>query len=101
MAAYLEPDKDGVRIYVKLQPRSSRDRVEGEQNGRLKVRLTAPPVGGAANAALIKFMAKVLDVPKGSISLVRGERSREKTLFVAGVTAAAVEARLEEATRRR
>ncbi len=101
MPSYIQPKENGVYIHVRLQPRASRERIEGELGGRLKVRLTAPPVEGAANKALIKFFSRVLDVPKGAITIVRGEHSREKTILVSGVSAPEVEDHLKRVTRRR
>ena len=57
----------------------------GEHDGALKVSVTAPPVDGAANAAILKLVAKALGVPKSSIELVGGQRSKLKTLAIEGV----------------
>lgn len=82
----------GVTFEVRVAPRASRSQVLGVHDGALKVALTAPPVDGAANAALVKLLAKALGVPKGAVALLAGERSRDKTLRVDGATAAAVRA---------
>jgi uncharacterized protein (TIGR00251 family) len=76
----------GVSIRVYVAPRSSASRVVGEHNGALKVALTAPPVEGAANKALVDLLSKLLGVPKGAVSIVAGETSRNKTVRVEGVT---------------
>ena len=76
----------GVTIRVYVAPRSSASKVVGEHNGALKVALTAPPVEGAANKALVELLAKLLGVPKGAVSIVAGETSRNKTVRVEGVT---------------
>ena len=101
MAPYLEPRGDGVLIHLRLLPRSSRDRIDGEHDGRLKVRLTAPPIEGAANRALIKFLAKTLGVPKSSVSIVRGLHGREKVVEIGNITLDEAQRRLEQAIRRR
>lgn len=85
---------DRVEVDVRVVPRSSREAVVGEHDGALKIALTAPPVDGEANAALVAFVAKALRVPKSSVSLVRGERSKQKTLSIVGVDVAAVRALL-------
>ena len=72
----------GVLLRVHLQPRAARDRVAGLHGEALKVTLTAPPVANAANAALLAFLAGLLEVPRASISLVSGEKSREKRILV-------------------
>ena len=61
------------------------------------IRLQAPPVDGAANEELISVLAKLLDVPKRAVTIVAGERSREKRVRVAGIDAAAAQARLSTA----
>lgn len=79
---------------VRVLPRASRDGLGGLREGALVVRLTAPPVEGEANAALIELLARVLDVPRAAITLRHGARGREKTLHVAGIDAATARARL-------
>ncbi|TMC22953.1 MAG: DUF167 domain-containing protein [Chloroflexi bacterium] len=74
-------------INVRVIPRSSRNILEWEQN-TLKVRLTAPPVDGAANAALIALLAERLAIPRRTITIVRGSTSRQKTVEIAGLTLA-------------
>jgi uncharacterized protein len=80
-------------VYVK--PRSSRDAIEGEREGALVVRLTAPPVEGEANAALARVLGQALEVPASAVRLLSGATGRRKRVFVAGVTAAEALARLE------
>lgn len=81
----IEPTSRGVAIRVYVAPRSSANRVVGVHNGALKVALTAPPVEGAANKALIEYVAKLLGVPRSSVTLVSGETSRNKTVSIAGI----------------
>jgi uncharacterized protein (TIGR00251 family) len=76
----------GVRIEVRVQPRSSRNQVIGEQAGTLKVKLTAPPVDGEANATLLDFLSSYLQVPRRTISLVRGKTSRNKLVEIMGLS---------------
>jgi uncharacterized protein (TIGR00251 family) len=80
-----------VRFAVRVQPRSSRNAVEGLLGDALKVRLTAPPVEGAANDALVALLADELGVPRRSIRIVSGETGRNKLVEVDGVAAEAVE----------
>ena len=72
----------GARIEVRVQPRASRNTISGMQAGVLRIRVTAPPVNGQANAAAIALLAQALDVPKSAIRLVKGASSREKTLAI-------------------
>ena len=73
------------RIQVRVQPRARKDEVASERNGRLVVRITAPPVDGKANAALRKLLAKRLGVPASAVTVVRGEASRDKLVEVEGL----------------
>jgi uncharacterized protein len=86
--------KAGVRIDLRVIPRASKTAFAGLRDGRLLLRVTAPPVDGAANAAVIAILAKALDVPKGSVTLFEGHGSRNKSVEIAGVTEALVRLRL-------
>jgi uncharacterized protein (TIGR00251 family) len=94
MPAWLREEGGAVTLELLIQPRASRTRVVGEHDGRLKLQLAAPPVDGEANAALVEFLARALGVRKGEVAVLRGETGRRKTVRVAGVTAARVEAAL-------
>ena len=72
-------------INVRVIPRSSRNALEWEQDV-LKARLTAPPVDGAANTALIALLAERLAIPRRMITIVRGATSRQKTVEITGLT---------------
>jgi len=86
----LRTDGTDVLLRVRVQPRASREAVVGEADGRLRVALTAPPVEGAANDALRRFIAAKLGVARGRVTLESGDKSREKTLRIAGVSESAV-----------
>jgi len=75
-------------------PRAKRSTVDGERGGAVLIRLAAPPVDGAANEALVDFLAERLGLPRRQVSIVAGERSRDKRVQIAGLDAAAVRARL-------
>jgi uncharacterized protein (TIGR00251 family) len=75
-----------VLFLVRVQPRASRDAIEGEHAGALKVRLTAPPVDDRANEALVRLLAERLNVPRSAVRIVSGEKSRTKRVAVAGLT---------------
>lgn len=87
----------GVTFEVRVQPRASRAAFVGMHGGAVKVALMAPPVDGAANGALMALVAEVLGVPRRSVQLVRGEKSRQKVVRVSGTTPAAVRAALAAA----
>lgn len=82
----VEARGDEVLIRLRLQPRAKRDTIVIESAGRIRAAVTAPPVAGAANKALEVLVAKRLGVSKGGVTLLSGERSRDKTLKVAGMT---------------
>lgn len=77
-----------------MQPRASRDALGGQREGVLLVRLTAPPVEGAANRALTRFLGRALGVPPSAVRIASGAAGRNKRVTVAGIDAAFVRARL-------
>ena len=79
-----------MRIHVRVIPRSSKNVVEWE-NGGLKVHLTAPPVDGAANNALIALLAQCLEVHKRDIQIVHGTSGRSKIVEITGISAEEIE----------
>jgi len=79
-----------VEIDVLVAPRASRDRIAGTHDDRLKVATTAPPVGGAANDAVTKLIAKALGVARSRVEVVRGHTSKRKTLRIRDAKSAAV-----------
>ena len=81
-----------VRFTVRVQPRASRSAIEGVHGDALRVRLSAPPVDGAANEALIELLAKALGVAKRDVRVVAGGASRSKVIEVEGVASARVRA---------
>jgi uncharacterized protein len=83
---------DTIVFRVRVQPRASRDAIEGEHDGALKVRLTAPPVEGRANDSLVHLLAESLNVPVSAVRIVSGVNSRNKCISIAGVTRTQVQA---------
>ena len=81
-------------LKIHVTPRGSRNQVVGWRGGVLHIKLTAPPVEGAANAQLVQFMADVLGIRKRDIEIAGGERSREKMIIVRGMTADQIADRL-------
>jgi uncharacterized protein (TIGR00251 family) len=91
--------KGGVLLSVRVVPRSARNEIAGVQANALKVRLNAPPVGGAANAALVALVAKSLRVPQRDVEIVSGLASRLKTLRIVGMCPEDVQSRLDNVPR--
>jgi uncharacterized protein (TIGR00251 family) len=86
--------ESGAAFPVQVIPRASRNEVEGITGNALKVRVTAPPVEGAANKALIELLAERLKIRKSQIEIVAGWTSRQKVISVVGLRPSEVEERL-------
>ncbi len=84
----------GASFAVKVHPRAKKNAITGEVGDALKIALTAPPVEGKANEACIEFLAKVLKVPRSSVTIAAGQNSRNKVIRVAGLSAEDVRQRL-------
>ncbi|NIO68397.1 MAG: YggU family protein [Anaerolineae bacterium] len=84
----------GAAFPVRVIPRASRNEIEGVTGNALKVRVTAPPVEGAANKALIELLAERLKIRKSQIEIVAGQTSRHKMISVVGLQPSEVEERL-------
>jgi len=82
-------------LAVQIQPRASRNAVAGWVGEALKIRLTAPPVEGAANEACLAFLADLLDLPQSQLEILRGNRSRHKLIRISGLSQEEVYARLK------
>jgi len=91
----MTPTATGVRVAIRVMPRSPRTTIDGIRDGRLIVRVTAPPVDGAANEAVVAALADLLDLPKRSIRIVAGDTSRNKTVDIAGLDINQIRARLD------
>lgn len=79
---------------IKVHPRAKRNAITGELGDALKLSLTTPPIEGRANEACIEFFAKLLKVPRTSVTIASGQTSRNKVIRVAGVSAQFVQDRL-------
>ena len=79
---YLKENADGITLTVFVQPKSSKNMIAGLHKHALKIKLTSPPVDGAANKMCINYLAKWLKVPKSSIEIVSGHKSRTKRLLL-------------------
>ena len=81
-------------LKLHVTPRGSRNEISGWRGDTLCVKITAPPVEGAANAAIVKFVADSLGLRKSQVELVSGDKSREKTLRITGLSDSDIHARL-------
>ncbi|MGC1456081.1 MAG: DUF167 domain-containing protein [Nitrospirota bacterium] len=75
-----------VTLSIRIQPRASKNEIVAMANGGLKIRLTAPPVDGAANEALVKFLADTLSIPKSNVEIISGHTAREKIVRISGIS---------------
>ncbi|MFN8592486.1 MAG: DUF167 domain-containing protein [Thermomicrobiales bacterium] len=82
----VSPHPRGSVIRIIVVPRGSRNQIEISDHGLLRIRVTAPPVDGAANAAVIKVLAEAIDVSRSRLSILTGEHSRHKQILVDGLT---------------
>lgn len=94
MAPCLETTDSGVLIKIYVQPKASKNELAGLQGDELKLRLTSPPIEGAANKSCREFLAKALGIAKGRVTLLAGQKSRHKRLLAEGVSLAEARRRL-------
>ncbi len=90
----IKSEGEGVTIRVRVQPRASKNQMAGIVEGVLKVRLTAPPVDGAANKACCEFLAGLLGVAKSRVKIVKGHTGRNKTILIEGLAGNKVQYKL-------
>jgi uncharacterized protein (TIGR00251 family) len=91
----LKESPAGTTFAVKVHPRAKKNAITGEVGDALKVALTAPPVDGKANEACIEFFAKLLNLPRSSVTIAAGQTSRNKVIRVAGWSAEEIRRRLK------
>jgi uncharacterized protein (TIGR00251 family) len=84
---WLTATPDGVRILLTASPRASRTELAGIAGARLRVRVAAPPVGGEANAELVRFIARSLGLPRAAVVVTAGHASRRKAVLARGIAA--------------
>jgi len=91
----LRESAGAVTFAVRVHPRAKRDALTGTHGDALKLSLTAPPVEGRANEAVVGFFARLLRLPRSSITIQAGQASRNKVVRISGVSAAELTQRLE------
>ncbi len=87
--------EESCKINVRVQPKASRNQVDGFEDGTLRLRLTAPPTDGKANAGVIALLAKTLGVSKSRLEIVRGHSSRNKVVSIETLTEQEVHQRIK------
>ncbi len=92
----MAPDsKEGCTLKLRVQPKASRNQVDGFEDGTLRLRVTAPPTEGKANAGVIALLAKTLGVSKSRLEIVRGHSSRDKVVSIETLTEQEVHQRIK------
>ena len=91
----IQNSPSGATFAIKVHARAKKNAITGELGDALKVALTAPPLDGRANEACVEFFAKVLNVPRSSVSIAAGQSSRNKVIRVAGLSAEELRTRLQ------
>jgi uncharacterized protein len=97
----VQDTKDGATLTVHIQPKASTTECVGIHGDAIKIRVAAPPVDGAANEELIRFLARQLSIPTASVRIHSGTSGRHKRVLVKGATAQLVLARLNLGNRKR
>lgn len=78
----LKETKDGVILSLKISPNSSKNEIIKSEDGSIKVKITAQPIDGKANKALVEFLSKQLKIPKSSIEIIKGHTGKDKSLLI-------------------
>lgn len=94
---FIEETPKGLYLRLKIQPRASKNQISGTGGPALKIKLTAPPVEGEANRAVIEFLSELLSIKKSSLIIVSGLKSRDKRVRVEGITPEELERAFERA----
>ncbi len=98
---FLTDTPDGAVLTLRIIPRAAKNAIQGEHGGALKIRLCAPPVDGAANAALVEFLSDTLSLPRSRIHLLSGQTSRAKRVLLSGLSASAIRIKIQAGTQER
>lgn len=88
--------EDTVTFTVRAQPRATKTAIAGEVEGALKIKISAPPVDGAANEELIRFLAKLFSVPRREITILSGETAKNKIIRIHSLSSIQFEGKLRE-----
>ena len=91
----MQETPEGIVLKVVVQPRGARNEIVGLQGDALKIKLTAPPVEGAANKMCVEFLAKSLTVRKSDVEIIQGQSSRSKKVLVRSTTQKEIESLLK------
>ncbi len=79
---WIKESDNGVLLQIHVIPNASKSEISGEHNGKLKIKISSPPVDGSANKELINFFSKKFKISKSKINIKMGEKGRDKTIFI-------------------
>jgi len=96
--SFLTDTPAGAVLNLRIIPRANKNAIQGEHGDALKIRLCAPPVEGAANAALIEFLSETFSIPRARIQLLSGQTSRNKRVLLSGFSASAISSLIQAGT---
>ena len=82
----IQPTACAIEVALHVQPRARRNEITGIHNGALKLKVVAPPVEDAANRAVVQFFASLLKIPKSRLTIISGQKSRDKVLRIEGIS---------------
>lgn len=91
MFSFIQPHPEGVTIAIRAQPGAKKNAIQGEQNGRLKIAVQAPPEDGRANDAILELLRKSWNLKRSQVDLLTGATHREKVILIRGVTSEEVQ----------
>lgn len=87
LSTVVKPSREGCFLSIKAQPKSSKDELGGVVDGELNIKVKAPPVDGAANEAVLRFLSKILGLAFSNLKVERGQASRHKMVYIRGMEA--------------
>ena len=93
--SFLTDTPAGAVLNLRIVPRAHKNAIQGELGDALKIRLCAPPVDGAANAALVEFLSDAFSIPRARVQLLSGATSRNKRVLLSGLTASAIQTQIQ------
>ncbi|MFH1077543.1 MAG: DUF167 domain-containing protein [Pseudomonadota bacterium] len=91
----IKETEKGLVCHIIVQPRSSCNKITGVHNGALKIKITAPPVEGAANTCCVKYLASLLKIAPGNIEIIAGHNSRNKQVRIKSISRKELESLLD------
>jgi len=96
MLSFITENSKGIILTLKILPNAKKNSIESYSNDYLKIKISAPPRDSKANQELLKFLSKTFNISKSKISIIKGEKSRNKTIEIAGIDKETIENELKK-----